>query len=188
MKKVVIVLAPGFEETEAVMTIDLLRRAGFEVRIAGLSGLEVNGSRNIRVQADILLKDLSEAFDALVLPGGMPGAKNLAESSLFEGFIGRAFAEKWLVAAICAAPAVVLASKGYLKGRRFTCFTGREKDVQDGIFCAEPVVKDGQLITSRGPGTTADFAFEIIRTLADEALARQVFEQALFPLPGCAAR
>ena len=97
MKTIVVVLAPGFEEIEAIMSIDLLRRAGFEVKLAGLNGLDVTGSRNVRVQAEILLEDLSGDFDALVLPGGIPGAPNLAASPVLDRLLARAFAEKWLV-------------------------------------------------------------------------------------------
>lgn len=183
MKNVAVVLAPGFEETEAVMTIDLLRRAGFEVRLLGVNGLEVVGSRNLHVLADLLLENFSGDFDALVLPGGMPGARNLAESPALHRLLARAFSEDRLVAAICAAPALVLGALGYLKGRRFTCYPGYEEDPVGGTFCADAVVKDGQIITSRGVGTTADFAFEIIRTLAGEVLACKVFEQALLAKP-----
>lgn len=183
MKTIIVVLAPGFEETEAIMSIDLLRRAGFQVQVAGLDGLEVTGSRKMRVLADIRLAESGEGFDALVLPGGMPGAKNLADSPLVDRLLEKAFSEKRLVAAICASPALVLGAKGYLKGRRFTCYPGYEQALTEATFSPASVVKDDQLITSRGLGTTADFAFEIIRTLAGEARAREVFEQALLTIP-----
>lgn len=181
MKSVAVVLAPGFEETEAIFPIDLFRRAGFKVSIAGLDTGHVMGSRQVCVVADLLLFELEETFDALVLPGGMPGAQHLADSSVLRHLIEKTLERKALVAAICAAPALVLGKPGFLKGKRFTCYPGMESEVVGGLFSTDPVVKDANLITSRGVGTASAFAYEIISTLAGEGKAKEVFQKALIP-------
>lgn len=183
MKTIVVVLAPGFEETEAILPIDLFRRAGLTVRIAGLSAGPIVGARGIAVVPDLALADLSGDFDVLMLPGGIPGAPNLRDSEVLDTLLAKTFAAGTLVAAICASPAVVLGAKGYLKGRRFTCYPGCEQGLSDGVFSTDAVVRDGNLITSRGVGTAAVFAFEILRALGVEAQAREVFAQTLLPVP-----
>lgn len=184
MKTVAVVLAPGFEETEAILPVDLFRRAGFHVRVAGLETGHVTGSRQVCVVADLLLYELDEDFDALILPGGMPGAENLSQSPVLVKLVERTLARKALVGAICAAPAVVLGRHGLLKGKKFTCFPGMEGQVEGGIFCRQNVVRDGNLVTSRGVGTAALFAYEVIHSLDSDAKARDVFQKALLPLPG----
>lgn len=183
MKTLAVVLAPGFEETEAILPIDLFRRAGLKVLVAGLETGHVMSARQVCVVSDLLLFELEESFDALILPGGMPGAQNLADSTLLQHLIEKTLARNRLVGAICAAPAVVLGSKGFLKGKRFTCYPGMENLVEGGLYCEEPVVKDGNLITSRGVGTASDFAYEVIKTLLGEAKAKEVLLKALLPLP-----
>ncbi|WP_018608449.1 DJ-1 family glyoxalase III [Uliginosibacterium gangwonense] len=183
MKTVVVVLAEGFEETEAVLPIDLLRRAGVQVRLAGLTAAPVKGARGISVLPDVVLDAMTDDFDALMLPGGIPGANNLRDSAVLDRVLAQAFAHDALVCAICASAAVVLGSKGYLKGRRFTCYPGYEREVLDGHFSADAVVRDGQIITSRGVGTAAAFAFAMLCALGLEAHAKEVFAQTLLPVP-----
>ena len=179
MKKALVVLAPGFEETEAVQPIDLLRRAGIIVHVAGLSGGQVTGSHGITLVADLLLGEVEDSYDVLILPGGMPGAQYLADSPTLDILLRTAWESNQLVAAICAAPAVVLGSKGLLAGRKFTCFPGMEGGFKDSQFLAQAVVVDGQLITSRGLGTSGAFGLAIVEALVGASKAREVGERAL---------
>jgi 4-methyl-5(b-hydroxyethyl)-thiazole monophosphate biosynthesis len=119
-KTALVILAEGFEEIEAIAPIDVLRRAGVRVTIAGVMNLQVKSSRNIGVQADVLLKDVTELPDAVILPGGLPGATNLAKSKEVAELVKKMNLAGKLVAAICAAPAAVLVPLGILP-RRFIC-------------------------------------------------------------------
>jgi len=183
MKTVMVVLAEGFEETEAVLPIDLLRRAGVKVLLAGLTASPVKGARGIVIVPDGALDAMTDGFDALMLPGGIPGAHHLRDSAVLDRVLAQTFASDTLVCAICASPAVVLGPKGYLKGRRYTCYPGCEREVTDGHFSTDAVVRDGQLITSRGVGTAAAFAFAMLSALGLEEKAREVFAQTLLPVP-----
>jgi len=198
-KKVIIFLAEGFEEVEAITPIDYLRRAGIEVKIAaiGLSAREkspvVKGSHGIPIVADITLEKLHEekkldpaAWDGVMVPGGLPGADNLAASGELGVFLkAMAASQKW-VCAICAAPARVLSPLGILAGKNFTCFPGEEeKVIAAGSASAgakwkqDRVVTDGNIITSRGAGTAGEFACAIIAKLTSEAEAKKLAERVL---------
>jgi protein deglycase len=182
MKKACILLAEGFEEIEAVTPIDYLRRAGVEVTILGVGGLHVRGSHGIVVSADAALdeKSAGQVYDAVIIPGGMPGAKHLAGSKDAVDLIRRHYADGKVVAAICAAPAVVLhGACGLLQGKRFTGYPGTETQVKGGFPQAERVVIDGNLITSRGAGTAGEFAMALIDALARRAEADRVAEAVL---------
>jgi 4-methyl-5(b-hydroxyethyl)-thiazole monophosphate biosynthesis len=172
-KKAVVLLAEGFEEVEAVTPIDYLRRAGIEVTIAAVcGGLAVKGARGVTVNADTTLRELGQkaaAWDAVVIPGGMPGASNIAASKEVGALIAEAAAEGKQVCAICASPAVVLAPLGLLSGKRFTCYPGMEEKVRDAKWTDGNVVIDGNIITSRGAGTAGEFAVAIIGRLLGEA-------------------
>lgn len=162
------VIAEGFEEIEAITPIDTLRRAGFEVTVAAVgSSKSVTGSHGVRLEADTLLKDIKETPDAVVMHGGIPGAENLAKSKELLALLSRMKSEGRLIAAICAAPALVLAPAGILGGKKATCYPGYEKELSAGkaIFSPERVVVDGQVITSRGPGTALEFSLEIVKQL-----------------------
>lgn len=176
MSKVAVLLAEGFEEIEAVTPIDLLRRAGVEVVTAGVAGEVVRGSHGITVGTEAGIASLRvDDLDGVVLPGGMPGAANLAASSEVARLVRSMAGSKKLVAAICAAPAKVLAPMGVLSGRRATCFPGDEVAFSsDVVFSEDRVVRDGNVITSRGAGSAAEFAEEIIRYLVGEEAAREV--------------
>jgi len=174
MKTVCVLLADGFEEVEAVTPIDYLRRAGAEVSVLGIARTHVVGARGIKVEADIGPEGLKRNFDCIVAPGGGKGSANLAADKTVAEFIQRHFAAGRIVAAICAAPVVVLGPLGILKGRRFTCFPGLENDVKDAGFCADRVVVDGNLITSRAAGTAGEFALALISALFDSAKAREI--------------
>jgi 4-methyl-5(b-hydroxyethyl)-thiazole monophosphate biosynthesis len=167
MARVIVPLAEGFEEIEAITVIDLLRRAGIEVETAALATRRVTGSHGIAVEADGLLEDLQhQAFDMVVLPGGMPGAEHLKNDPRVLSLLRSFDRQGRYVAAICAAPGV-LAHAGLLEGRTATSFPGfLRADSATGIRLSDaPVVSDGRLVTSRGPGTAMDFALALVELL-----------------------
>ncbi|MFA5168082.1 MAG: DJ-1 family glyoxalase III [Candidatus Omnitrophota bacterium] len=179
-KTALVILAEGFEEVEAVASIDVMRRAGLRVTIAGVTGLHVRGSRKIGVQADVLLKDIKDLPDTVVLPGGLPGATNLAGSGEVTRLVKKMNSAGKLVAAICAAPAAVLAPLGILDGKKATCYPGCESDFSPRtVYLQDRVVKDGNVITSRGPGSALEFALEIVRDLAGNETADLVRDKML---------
>ncbi len=181
MKRAVVLLADGFEEVEAVTAIDFLRRAGVQTLVAGVTGGEPEGGHAIRVCADCDVASIEAEFDAVVVPGGADGAANIASNDAAMDLIRTADAQGKLVAAICAAPGVVLGAHDLIGTRTFTCYPGFESHVRSGSFVEERVVVDGNLITSRGPGTAAEFAFAIVTYLVgpDEAakLRRQTLQK-----------
>ncbi|MDR1802738.1 MAG: DJ-1/PfpI family protein [Treponema sp.] len=191
-KKVLVFLAEGFEEVEAITPIDYLRRAGIEVTVAAVNkGPAVKGSHGIQVATDASLDDLAGAgklkpssWDAVVVPGGLPGADNLAASKRVGDFLkGMAEAGK-LVAAICASPARVLAPLGLLVGKKFTCYPGEEKNISPSMLAGadwkqDRVVIDGNLVTSRGAGTAGEFAAAIIGELLGAEEAKKLADKVL---------
>jgi 4-methyl-5(b-hydroxyethyl)-thiazole monophosphate biosynthesis len=191
-KKALVLLAEGFEEVEAITPIDYLRRAGVEVTTAAVGkGPVVKGAHGIPVTADTVLTSLimqkklsPEAWDAAVLPGGMPGAANLAASGETGSFLQAMAAAGRLVCAVCASPAVVLSPLGLLSGKKFTCYPGMEekvtaKDSPRAVWKEEKVVIDGNIITSRGAGTAGVFAAAIIGKLVNEAESQKIAKSVL---------
>jgi protein deglycase len=173
---VVVPLADGFEEVEAVTIIDVLRRAGLNVVTATLAKKEVIGSHEITVTADRNLSDLDPAdFMAIALPGG-PGTKNLKESDLVLDFVREIEAHGGYCAAICAAP-TVLGKAGILKGKRATCYPGDEKDLGGAVYTAAPVEIDGKIITGKGAGTAVTFSLALAAILAGKEKAESVREK-----------
>ncbi len=174
--KAVVLLADGFEEVEAITPVDLLRRAGIQVDVVGVSNRDVIGSHGIRLTTDITLDEMEDSKlpDVIILPGGMPGTTNLASDADVEHLLRRQAQDGRLIAAICAAPVLVLGAKGLLKGRRFTCFPGLESHPHDGKWEDARVVCDGSLITSRGPGSAAEFSIAIIRHFLGNQAAEDV--------------
>ena len=177
-KKIAVLLADGFEEGEGLFVIDILRRAGFTCHGVGVQGEIVRGSHGIRVFADMLLGDVTPAdYDMVVLPGGLPGADTLRDTEKITDWV-RDFArdDSKFVGAICAAPQV-LAKAGVAKGRRLTSYPGEKYTalfpdadyVDDNTLTDECVVVDGNLITSRGPGTTLPFAYKLVEALGGDA-------------------
>ena len=174
MKSVLIPLAPGFEDMEAVTLIDLLRRAGIEVVTAGLTAGLIEGSRGVRVQPDTTLDDvMTRDFDMIALPGGMPGAENLKNDARVLALLRRLGQAGKYTAAICAAP-MALAAAGLLEGHRATSFPGFLANLPNTIALPDPVVVDGKVATSRGPGTAMDFGLTLIELLAGRAKRDQV--------------
>ena len=175
MKTAIVLLAPGFEEIEAITPIDLLRRAGIEVRALSITDqLEVKGGHGLVLKADGLLGEASGLADVVVVPGGGGGSQALAASAAVSDLLRRQAASQALVAAICAAPAVVLNPLGLLEGRHFTCYPGMEKLVTTARFSTERTVMDGQIITSRAAGTAGEFSLAIIATLLGTAKADEI--------------
>jgi 4-methyl-5(b-hydroxyethyl)-thiazole monophosphate biosynthesis len=180
-KRALIFLAEGFEEVEAVTPIDYLRRAGVEVTIAAVGDGEiVTGSHGIPVKATLgNLTKGAASWDAVILPGGMPGASNLAASKELGAFLKEmAAAGKW-VCAICAAPAVVLSPLGLLAGKNFTCYPGMESQVTGALWSGDRVVIDGNIITSRGAGTAGNFAAAIIEELVSKEAGEKIAKSVL---------
>ena len=176
MASVLIPLAQGCEELEAVTLIDLLRRAGIEVTTASLSEGPVKASRGTVLLADTSLdKALRRDYDMVVLPGGLPGADHLNEDKRIQQLLQSMAKNNKYTAAICAAPKV-LATAGLLEGKRATAFPGVLEKLQLPATQLEhaAVVKDGHVITSRGPGTAMDFALELIAVLAGESKREEV--------------
>ena len=179
-EKALIILADGFEEVEAITSIDILRRAQVDVIIAALSAKPVTGAHGIKINADILLDQFNQDIDALVLPGGSPGSENLNKSKKVHEIISRAFKANKVVAAICAAPALVLEPAGILKNKRATCYPGMEKLFSRNVkFVEEAVVRDGNLITGRGIGAALRFALCIVEALIDKPTAEALAEKVL---------
>jgi protein DJ-1 len=181
--RALVVLAEGAEEMEAVIVVDVLRRAEVEVVLAGLDGeAPVRCSRGVRIAPDVALSGLSGDVDALVLPGGKGGADRLAASPVVGELLRAQAASGRLVAAICAAP-IALAAHGVFAGRRMTCHPSVNDVVAaHGRLAEEPVVEDGQLVTSRGPGTAFLFALALVARLRGPDVAAKV--RAPMMLPG----
>ncbi len=184
---ILVLLAPGFEEIEALYPVDLWRRAGLSVTTAGVEAQEVTGSHGITVRADFALSQFLDAnrdpYQAVFLPGGMPGAENLSRSPLVVSVLKKALEENLWVAAICAAPAVTLGRNGLLRQRQFVGFPdfADEGKAHGGIWQDHDVVVDGNLITSRAIGTAHLLALEVIRRLKSDEAAQQVSRRGLIP-------
>ena len=181
MSKIAVAMADGVEEIEGLTVVDLCRRAGIEVTMVSVSGnLTVHGSHGIDFKADALFEETDwDGFDMLVLPGGKVGTDNLeAHAGLMKILDSYAAAGK-MVAAICAAPSV-LGHRGILRGRKATCHPGFEKDLLGAEWLAEPVVCDGNLITSRGVGTAIAFALAITEHFCGAAKAREIADAIVY--------
>ena len=178
MKTSYLFLAPGFEEIEVIATVDVLRRAGMAVELISISqDPEVCGAHGVCVVADFTLDevDCSDA-DWLICPGGMPGSTNLHECQALNDLLVAQFNAGGRVAAICAAPAVVLAPLGFLNGRSATCYPGFESAVIAGgaALVPERVIVDGNIITANGPSSAIPFAAAIITEALGAEVAKQV--------------
>lgn len=165
-KRVLVPLADGCEELEAVTIIDLLRRAGIEVIAASLQGGCVTASRGVRLQPDLSLEEaLQLDYDMVALPGGLPGADHLAADPRLAGLLRSMHERGRFVGAVCAAPKV-LARSGILRGRRATAYPGVLEAEGHPLISGDAVTRDGTVITSRAAGTAMDFALELVEALA----------------------
>lgn len=185
MKGVYIFLANGFEEIEALATLDVLRRGGVDVKtVSVLYDKFVTGSHKTTVVADMtygefkaeVQLDGTDESDVMIFPGGMPGTRNLAENGEIINFMRLHYAEGGAVAAICAAPGLVVSQLPSLQGKHFTCFDGFEDApvARGGIYDQKPAVRDGNLITGRGAGCAVEFGLAILAHLKGEEAAAAV--------------
>lgn len=166
-KTVCIILADGFEEIEALMPADIFKRLNINVILAGLETYNVRGTHDFHIITQTLIQDISFAdFDAIILPGGLPGAINLRNSQLITDLLNQAYQNNKICAAICAAP-IVLRDSGIAKNKKMTGYPATEKlsNFPDFTYTGNNIEKDGLIITAKGMGKAADFAFEIARSL-----------------------
>lgn len=178
--RILVTIAEGFEEIEALTPVDLFRRAGFEVVMAGVGKTEIRGAHDIVVHCDAKIEDVGLDFDAMMLPGGGLGSKNLANSwEVNEKMLMIANNGK-LIAAICAAPAVVLGPAGLLEGHKAVCYPGAESNTPGFDFGTERVCVDGNIITARAAGCAVEFGLAIIEKLTDSQTSKKIGKSILF--------
>ena len=181
--KTIVFLAPGFEEVEALTVVDYLRRVKpITVEMVSVGdSLMVAGSHQIEVKADKHIDELSnlDGYAAVIIPGGMPGAANLRDDQRVVKIVNDMNAAGKLVAAICAGP-IVLAKAGIIAGKKVTSYPGFEADLAAAIYQTDAVVRDGNLITSRGPGKAVDFALELVSVLVGAPEAETLRKNILY--------
>ena len=183
MKESFVFLAAGFEEIEALTVIDVLRRAGMNVQTVSItSALQVRGAHGVTVNADLLFDNtLFSDPDWLILPGGMPGATNLFEFSPLQGVLkSQAESDKGRIAAICAAPAVVLGQLGLLKGQKATCYPGFENLIEGATLIDEPVVVSNKFVLGNGPANALPWALSIVKEALGQEQAAKVASGMLY--------
>lgn len=164
-KKVLLLLAPGYEELEAVTVVDILRRAGIEVVMAGLEEGPVPSARDVKIVPDALLDEvLDQDFDLIILPGGLDSTERLSKDSRVEELLKKQLEQGRAVGAICAAP-TVLERSGLAAGKRLTCHPICQKEINKAVLEKDRVVQDGAIITSQAPGTAMEFAFRLVEFL-----------------------
>ena len=174
MKSALVLFAQGSEELEAVTIVNILRRGGIDVTMAGLTGGALRGARGITITPDTTLDAvLHDSFDMIVLPGGQPGTNHLKDDARLRALLNSTAKQGKYVAAICAAP-IVLAAAGLLDGKQATCYPGSLDAFPAVLHKTSAIVEDGKLITSRGPGTAMDFALILVERLAGAAKRHEV--------------
>lgn len=176
MAKVYAMIADGTEEVECLAVVDVLRRSGIEtVLVSAGDTRDIVSSHQVPIRADATVSetDFSDG-DVIFLPGGMPGAENLSACEPLIEALRKADADGRRIAAICAAPGVVLGRHGFLKGRTATCFPGFEKEFQGAEYTMQGVITDGNITTARGLGFAIDLGLELVRILAGDAAAEDV--------------
>ena len=179
MKKVYVFLADGFEDIEALIPVDVLRRGGVEVvTVSTVEDSQIaTSAHGVQVVADAMIDECTfDDADLLLLPGGMPGASNLYECDAVRQALLNQHRQQKRIAAICAAPAVVLAQTGVLDGRRATCYPGFEQLLTKAEYTADLVTVDGHVTTAEGPAAALPFAYELLSQLVDAETSRQVAE------------
>jgi len=179
MPSVAVILADGFEEVEAIAIIDVLRRAEIHTVIAGLHAGPITSARKVKVVPDTVIDTVrSDDFDMIVLPGGQPGSDNLNADQRVQDLV-REFANKGkLTGAICAAP-IVLASAGVLRGKHATAYPSYKDRLGGALYSEDPVVTDGNVLTSRGAGTALGFGLAIVERLINKEKAQKIKEAML---------
>ncbi|MFO7988251.1 MAG: DJ-1/PfpI family protein [Desulfotignum sp.] len=174
-KTVLVPVAQGIEEMEAITIIDVLRRAGARVIVASVDDLTVKAARGIEFKADMLIKEcLDLSFDLIVLPGGIPGADNLKNSKDLADLLKKQAAQNKLYGAICASPAVVLHPLGLVTPGAVTCHPAFADQIDGGTVQNKNVVVDGHCITSKGAGTALEFALTLVQQLFDDTVLADV--------------
>lgn len=171
---IVVLLANGFEEIEALTPIDVLRRAGLEVLSCGLNGKRIKGSHGIFVEADLLPEEVKlDEVTMAIFPGGMPGATNIDSHPFTDKAIDAVTKNGGRLAAICAAP-LVLGRRGLLDGKRATCYPGFEGELTGAVVTGEGVVTDGSITTAKGMGVALEFAKELVRVTVGKEKAEEI--------------
>lgn len=178
MKKVLIILAKGFETIEALGVKDVCKRAGIECDLCGIEERIVESSHDVKVQTNLLLSEVDNSYDAIVIPGGIPGARNLRDDNNVINLLKEYNKAGKIIASICAGP-TVLSKAGIIDGKTVTCYPGFECELENVNYVEEIVVVDGNIITSRGPATALEFAYKIVSELGYEEDANIVREQML---------
>ena len=174
-KCVMVPVAQGIEEMEAITIIDVLRRAGAEVVVASVDQIDIRAARGIQFKADCLITAcMDRHFDLIALPGGIPGAENLKNSAPLAELLKRQAEKNLYYGAICASPAVVLHHLGLVTPGAVTCHPGFAHFIDNGNTADQPVVVSGNCITSRGAGTALDFALELVALLYSEETVANV--------------
>lgn len=172
-----LLLAEGFEETEAIAPADVLRRGGAEVTFVGVAGRTVTGAHGITVQADITADDWDFTdTECVILPGGMPGTLNLQQNQKVQACLAYCHANHRTIAAICAAP-MVLGELGLLRGKKAVCFPGYEDSLEEAEYCDEDVVVDDNVITARGAGVALQFGAAILDAVSDVEKGNKILRQ-----------
>lgn len=176
-KEVLVPIADGTEELEAVAIVDILRRAGLAVTIASVDEEDVTMSRGIRIDADTLIEHCTDmSYDLIVLPGGSEGARKLRSSTHLEKILKRQAGQGRMYAAICASPAIVLKHHGLLDGHKATCHPEFVGELENKKHVEERVVVDRNVVTSRGPGTAVEFALKLVELLEGKEKADSIAE------------
>ena len=171
---VYVFLADGFEIIEALSPVDMLKRAKIETKLVGVTGEIVTSSCGVAVKTDMLIDDFDfYDVEAIVLPGGMPGAENLDNCKALQGIIDNACNTNSYICAICAAP-FILGKKGLLNGKKAICFPGYEEYLEGAEISKDFVVTDGRIITAKGAGVSVDFGLEIVKQLRGEELSNEI--------------
>lgn len=181
MDPIYLFVAEGSEELEALGTADILRRAGLDTKIVSITGnLLVTGAHGIKFQADMLIEQADfNHTSMIVLPGGLPGAYNLADcAALREGIMAQ-YKAKRLLAAICAAP-LVFGRMGLLKGVRATCYPGFENELDGALPTGEAATRDGSFITGKGPAAVFQFGFKLVEALTDTKRAEETLKAMMY--------
>lgn len=174
MKKLIVIVSDGFEEIEAVSIIDICRRATLDVTIAAVENIVTKGAHDIKITADIMIKDAHyEDYDMVILPGGLPNAYTLAEDTYVQNFLKDMKRSKRHIGAICAAP-YALHTAGVLN-QNFTCYPSFEEKIRVEGYCDnQEFIIDDDVITSRGPGTAMEFALQIVKLMCNEDRYAQI--------------
>ena len=181
-KKVLVPIADGTEEFEAVTIIDILRRANIDVTVASVGAEQITASKGVKIVADSLIADcVNETYDLIVLPGGQPGADNLRDSAELTQMLKDQAASDRLYAAICASPACVLKAHGLLDNKKATCYPAMQAELP--IPQTDNVVVDGNCITSQGPGTAMQFALTLLKILYNKETAKKIANEMITTNP-----